>query len=88
MYINVSIYLSVWIFSGSCRHPEADPDQSSGRRPGVNSGDTPWPVHDFVITNIVGCLAYKRKIEGGGVYCPIGVRWYCNSAGNAGRPEE
>jgi len=43
-----------------------------------------WPLHDIVITNIVWCIAYKREVGRGVVYCPIIVQWYCTRVGNAG----
>jgi len=46
-----------------------------GRRcstPGEYISD--WPLHDIVITNIVWCIAYKREVGGGVVYCPIVVQ--------------
>ena len=43
-----------------------------------------WPSHDIAITNIVWCMAYKRGVGGGVVYCAIDVQWYGNSAGSAG----
>jgi len=34
----------------------------------------PWPLHDIVITNIVWCIADKREVGRGVVYCPIIVQ--------------
>ena len=36
--------------------------------------DPTWPLHVIVITNIVWCIAYKREVGGGVVYCPIVVQ--------------
>jgi len=36
-------------------------------------GLTIWPLHDIVIANIVWCMAYKREVVGGVVYCAIDV---------------
>ena len=35
-----------------------------------------WPLHDIVITNIVWCIAYKREVGRGVLYCPITVQQY------------
>ena len=43
-----------------------------------------WPLHDLVITNIVWCIAYKREVARGVIYCPIIVQLYCTRVGNAG----
>jgi len=32
-----------------------------------------WPLLDISITNIVWCMAYKREVVGGVVYCAIYV---------------
>jgi len=51
---------------------------------------TLWPLHDIVIviTNLVLCIAFKRKVGRRVVYCPIIVRYYCTRVGNAGGREE
>jgi len=33
-----------------------------------------WPLYDIAITNIVLCMAYKRGVGGGGVYCAMVVQ--------------
>ena len=33
-----------------------------------------WPLQDIAIANIVWCMAYKRGVGGGGVYCAMGVQ--------------
>jgi len=33
-----------------------------------------WPLHDVVITNFVVCIAYKREVGRGVVYCLIIVQ--------------
>jgi len=48
------------------------------------SGTVTWPLHDIVITNIVWCIAYKRAVGRGVLYCPIIVQSYCTRVGNAG----
>jgi len=35
---------------------------------------TAWPLHDFVITNIVWCIACKREVGRGVVYYPISMQ--------------
>jgi len=40
-----------------------------------------WPAYDIAITNIVWCIAYKRKVARGVVYCPIIVHSYCTRVG-------
>ena len=41
-------------------------------------------LHDIAITDVVWCMAYKRRFRGGGVYCAMGVQSYCNRVGFAG----
>jgi len=49
----------------------------------IYEGGAPWPLHDIVITNIVWCLAYKRAVGRGVVYCPRIVEQNCTRLGNA-----
>jgi len=54
----------------------------SGKRAGVGNrlwsrGQqwvSTWPLHDIVIANIVWCIAYKREVGRGVLYCPIIVQ--------------
>ena len=43
-----------------------------------------WLLQEIAIANIVLCMAYKRGVGGGVVYCAIVVQEYCNSVGSAG----
>jgi len=38
-----------------------------------------WPLHDIAIANIVWCIAYKRGVRTGGVYCAVVGQYICNS---------
>jgi len=42
-----------------------------------------WALHDIAIANIVWCVAYKRGVSWGVVYCALVVQWYCNRVGFA-----
>ena len=37
-------------------------------------GRVDWPLQDIVITNSVWCVAHKRDVGRGAVYCPIIVQ--------------
>ena len=59
----------------------------------MGGGDSPkdvsgWPLHDIVITNIVWCIADKREVGRGVVYCPIIVQSSRTRVGNAGERGE
>jgi len=47
--------------------------QSGAVAAAKNAGEL-WPLHNIVITNSVWCMAYKREVEGGGVYCAMVVQ--------------
>jgi len=70
------------------------PTRNGYNAQGVNlKSDTPggsdvWPLQDIVITNLVWCIAYKREVGGGVLYCPINVQEYRTEVDNAGGRRE
>jgi len=57
-------------------------DRAPGKGGGGSLGS--WPLHDIVITNIVWCIADKREVGRGVIYCAIIVQSYSTRVGNAG----
>jgi len=68
----------------ACYGVEASLVQARERTALLLQGDGLAFTRCIVIANIVRCIAYKRPVGGGVVYCPIIVQQYCTRVGNAG----
>jgi len=67
LYIYIYIYVYIYIYGGGVA---AIRMTSLGQHGGIKI----WPLHDIVITNFVWCIACKREIGKGIVYCVIIVQ--------------